>query len=200
MVPCGFWLQGFFYSNHSGLNVMIQLLARHNSKQWIMKSIRILLIAAILVFSQCSNGQSKSDKMYNAFTDMDGVTNISFSKNMVDAVNINVGDKGDEQKVTGDLYRVRFMAYNPEKGDMSGSQFITKAVRMLPWQYMKFEDNDSDSNTEIWLLGRKRKFRECHVFISNKSENQRQFVVSFYGDFTVNDIKSLKSNGMKISE
>ncbi len=166
-----------------------------------MKAITTFLTVAVLFLSQISGAQSKSDKMYNAFSNNDAVTSFTFSKNMIDAIDIDLGENGDGKKVTGDLHQIRFMSYNPEKGDLSGSEFLEKAKNYLPkMSYNKFEDDDDDSNAEIWLMGGKKKFQECHVFVHNQSDNQMQFVVSFYGDFTVNDIEKLKKTGKDFSE
>ena len=77
-----------------------------------MKTIRIFIVAVIVFTAQLSNAQSKSYKMYDAFANKDGVANFSFSKNMADAFNIDLGDD-DEKNVTGDLNEIRFMSYNP---------------------------------------------------------------------------------------
>jgi len=165
-----------------------------------MKTIQFLIIAIILGLTQLANAQSKSDKMYDVFASKDGVTNFSFSKNMVDAINIDVGDNGDNQRVTGDLHQVRFMSYNPKKGSLSGSEFTKKAIALLPPQYKEYIDGNNDSDVEIWLLGKKKKFKECHIFTKSSDDDQMRFVVSFYGDFTVNDLDGLKKAGEGFSE
>lgn len=165
-----------------------------------MKTIKITLAAIILIVSQLVNAQSKSDKMYNVFSGNDGVSSFSFSKSMIDAIDLNMGDN-DEKNVTGDLTRIRFMSYNPEKGNLSGSDFIDKAVDFLPSQYKKFEDESSDDDdVEIWLLGKKKKFTECHIFVKNDDDDQMRFIVSFYGDFTVNDLEKLREKGKGFSD
>ena len=164
-----------------------------------MKAIKMFCFLFVLSIFQVVNAQSKSDKMYDVFTSKDGITNFSFSKNMVNAININVGDDGDEQRVTGDLQQIRFMSYNPKKGELSGSEFTKKAIGFLPrTSYKKFED-DGDKDAEIWLLGGKKKFKECHVFTKNEDDNQVRLVVSFYGDFTVNDLNGLKKAGKNMT-
>jgi len=166
-----------------------------------MKTITTILSTFILLISQLTNAQSKSDKMYDQFANKDGISSFTFSKNMIDAINLDLGENGDEKKVTGDLHQIRFMSYNPEKGDLSGPQFLEKAIGYLPKSaYDKFEDEEDDSTTEIWLMGSKKKFQECHVFVRNEQDNQMQFVVSFYGDFTVNDLKKLRKSGKDFSE
>lgn len=149
-----------------------------------------MLLAVVL------NAQSKSDKMYDAFIGKDGVTNFSFSKNMLDAVDLDLGENGDDRNVTGDLYRVRFLTYNPKKGTLSGSDFHKKAVSLLPSRYKKYEDKKGETeDAEIWLLGKRKKFSECHLFFNNDDDNQLQFIVSFYGKFRVDDLDELKKTG-----
>ena len=76
-----------------------------------------------------------------------------------------------------------------------------KAIQLLPSQYKKYIDEDDEtSNTIIYLLGKKKKFSECHVFITNEFNDQMRFIVSFYGDFNVNDIDDLKKTGQSMSD
>ena len=155
----------------------------------------------LMLSTLLSLAQSKADRIYDAFENEEGVSSFAFTKNMVDAFNIDLGDDGEEKKVTGDLQKIRFMSYNPEKGEISGESFIRKAVSMLPSQYKKYEDEESDdSDAEIWLLGGKKKYSECHIFIRNDNPNSNCFLVSFYGDFTVNDLEGLKETGKGFSK
>ncbi|NQU85907.1 MAG: DUF4252 domain-containing protein [Mariniphaga sp.] len=166
-----------------------------------MKNTLLILITTLL-FSFVGYGQSKSDKMYNVFSDKEGVTNFSFSKNMVDAFDINLGDDEDDRKVTGDLNRIRFMSYNPKKGEFSGNEFLKKAVGYLPKSaYKKYDDKDDEvDGAEIWLMGGRKKYSECHVFVTNDNDKGLRFVVSFYGDFKVEDIDGLKKAGRNFSD
>ena len=165
-----------------------------------MKTIKITLASIFLTASIFANAQSKSDKMYDAFSGNDGISSFSFSKSMIDVIDLDLGDD-DEKNVTGDLHRIRFMSYNPEKGNLTGSGFIKKVIGLLPSQYNKFEDeSDDDEDVEIWLLGKKKKFTECHVFVKNDYDDQMRFVVSFYGDFTVTDLGNLREKGKGFSD
>lgn len=167
-----------------------------------MKAIVAIFFAlGLLLSSLVSKAQSKSDKMYDAFVNKDGITNFSFSKNMIKTVGIDLDDNDNNQNVTGDLYQVRVMVYNPEKGNMSGSEFTRKAIRHLPKSiYKKYKESFDNENAEIWLFGGKRKFKECHIFTNRNEEDHLRFVVSFYGDFTFNDIDGLKNKGKDFSE
>jgi hypothetical protein len=166
-----------------------------------MKTLTTLFFAlGLLLSTLLTSAQSKADKIYDAFDNKDGVTSFTFTKEMTDAFNIDLGDEGDEKNVTGDLHKIRFLSYNPEKGEMSGEAFLKKAVSMLPSNYEKYEDEDDDSNAEIWLLGKRKKFSECHVFVNNDNPTGNRFLVSFYGDFTVNDLEGLKATGKGFSK
>ena len=158
-----------------------------------------LVSILVLVATFLLNAQSKSDKIYDVFSGKDGVSNFSFSKNMIDAIDIDLGDE-DEKNVTGDLHRIRFMSYNPKKGSLNGPDFTQKVIAFLPSQYKKYVDEDEDdSDVIIYLLGGKKKFTECHVFVTNEKEEQMRFIVSFFGDFTVNDLDGLKKTGKGFS-
>ncbi len=159
----------------------------------------IAYLIGLLLAALFASSQSKSDKMYDTFNGNEAVFSFSFSKSMIDAINIDLGDDGDEKNVTGDLHYVRFMSYNPKKGTMSAEKFIRKAEALLPAQYKKIKDNNDDLDVDIWLLGNRKEYTECHIFIRNEDANGICFVVSFIGNFTVNDLKKLKKAGKEIA-
>ena len=165
-----------------------------------MKTIaKIFFIIGFLLATLLLSAQSKSDKIYNTFEGKPGITNFSFTKNMIDAIDIDLGEEDNERNVTGDLKEIRFLSYNPEKGQLSGQEFIEKAIKMLPRSYKKY-DGDNDSDTEIWLLGRRNKYKECHLFVKNENGEGNRFIVSFYGNFNVEDLDGLKKAGRDFSE
>jgi hypothetical protein len=161
---------------------------------------KIFFIIGFLLASLLLSAQSKSDKIYDTFANKPGITNFTFTKNMIDAIDLDFGEDGDERNVSGDLKEIRFISYNPEKGQLSGDEFIKKAISMLPRSYEKYEDEDNDSDTEIWLFGGKKSYKECHLFVKNENGKGNRFIVSFYGDFKVNDLSGLKKAGKDFSE
>ena len=173
---------------------------RLHLNETIMRTIKILAVSALVFAAQFSFAQNKSDKMYDTFSNKDGVTNFSFTKNMTDAFNIDLGEDNEGKELSGDLNKIRFMSYNPKKGDLSGTEFIKKAEALLPSQYKKYEGDNRDDDADIYLLENNRKFKEFLIFIKNHGEDQMRFVVSFYGDFTVNDIEGLTETGHGFSD
>ena len=165
-----------------------------------MKAITtFFFVLGLLLSSLLTSAQSKSDKIYNTFADEDGVTSFTFTKDMVDAFNIDLGDDGDEKKVAGDLQKIRFISYNPQKGAVSGKKFLNEAISMLPARYKKYEDDDEDSDAQVWLLGKKKRYSECHIFVSSDNSEGNCFIVSFFGNFKVNDLEALKETGEGMS-
>lgn len=165
-----------------------------------MKTITTLIFAlAFMLATLLVGAQSKSDKIYDTFSNKDGVSSFGFSKSMIDAIDIDLDNGDEDRKVSGDLNKIRFMSYNSEKGDLSANTFTQKAIAMLPPQYKKYDGNDDD-DIEIWLLGKKKKFTECHVFTKGEDLESLRFIVSFYGDFNVDDIDKLKEKGKGFSE
>lgn len=49
------------------------------------------------------------------------------------------------------------------------------------------------------MLGNKRKASEFHVFIRNESDDDLQFLISFYGDFDIDDIDNVREIGLNMS-
>jgi hypothetical protein len=127
-----------------------------------MKTIRIVMIAVILILSQMANAQGKSEKLFDSFANKDGITSFTFTKNMTDAFNIDLGENGDEQKISGNLNQIRFMSYNPKKGNLNGSEFINRAEALLPSQFKKYEDDDNEGDADVFLLGNNRKLTLFH--------------------------------------
>lgn len=158
-------------------------------------SIITLLIICLMAAASGLFGQSKSDKLFDAFRNKDGFTYFAFNKSMKDAFNIDL----DDETITGDLHEIKFLSYNPQKGSFSGPSFINKATGLLPSAYDKLKLEGEDNDAVIWKLGNKKKVSEYHVFIKNESPSDRHFLISFFGDFDVNDADGIKEIGLSFS-
>ncbi len=161
------------------------------------KSIKTSLFLLFVLIASVVLGQSKSDRLFDTFRNKPGVTYFAFTKNMQDAFNINMDD--DKGNIKGDLHEIRFMSYNPEKGSLSGSEFVRKAKNLLPSAYSQMDLDDDDDDTEIWMLGNKRKASEFHLFIKGREPESFQIIVSFFGDFDIDDAKGVKEIGLNFS-
>jgi len=159
---------------------------------------KITVILLFLFISGTIVGQSKSDRIYNSFNNSEGCSQFSFSKTMLDVVNIDLDEEG--KTVTGDLHEIRLLSYNPAKGAMSGPQFIRKAADLLPSSYDKLDLEDDNDGIEAWMLGNKRKASEFHLFIKSDNPESMHFLVSFYGKFKIDDMDKLTHIGINLSK
>lgn len=144
-----------------------------------------------------ASAQSKSYRLYNEFSNNPACSQFSFSKSMLDVVNLTVDEEG--KKVTGDLNEVRFLSYNPEKGKMSGSDFLKQLKSLLPSSYQKIKLDGEKNDMEVFILGNKKKATECHLFFKSSNQESIHFLVSFYGNFNIEDIDKLENIGKNFS-
>jgi hypothetical protein len=151
----------------------------------------------MLIVALTGKGQSKSYNIYDAYGNEDGFSYFSFSKTMLDAVDLNLDD--ENKKVTGDFHELRVMVYNPEKGKLNADFRKEMSQRLNKMNYKKVEPKDEDSNddVEFWIEGQGKKVKECHVIVESKEKNGYGCLVSFYGDFTVEDIDKLEAFSKK---
>ena len=167
-----------------------------------MKRLSIFLLIFFLGVSLFAQS-SPSDKLFEKMALKDGVTMLSFSKKMLDAVNLNFDEdeKNPERNVTGDLDRVKLVIYNaPDENPYMN--FRKEALDYLPKSRYDIvdpkeydEDDDGDENVDILVLRSGRKIKECHIIIGDDDDDDdgSGLMISFFGDFKVEDLKELAS-------
>lgn len=154
--------------------------------------IRIALIlllmgySSLLVFSQ----QKTTEKMFDDLRGMDEVTYLSLSKNLLQFMDFDLDSNEDEQarKVTGDLKEVKLVIFKPK---VSPEKSFIDQVRqyMKKGSYSLVEDNESGEDTEVWVHRNGRKVYECHVIFQGE---QNGVLLSFFGDFKIEDVKKMR--------
>ena len=159
----------------------------------------VVLLFAILNAS----AQSKSYQIYDQFSHRDGFTSLAFSKAMIDAVNLNIDE--ENKKITGDLMEIRILISNREKTNIAGSlsDIISGKFSKMDYRKIDFENakNSKDNeNVEFWVEGDSKRIKECHVIVTNSDDKQFSCLVSFYGNFKVEDLKSFEKFSRKQSE
>jgi len=158
--------------------------------------IQIFLILVALFTGGSLMAQSKSDKLFDTFRNKPGVIYFAFNKSMDDAFNIDLDEEG--KTVEGDIQEIRFMTYNPGKGQLGVKEFCRKSSNLLPSAYKLVEIDEGD-HAQIWMLGNSKKAKEFHVLVGGDGESDLCFWISFYGDFEVKDLDGIKEMGMEMS-
>lgn len=163
-----------------------------------MKTIAYIIFLCMTFGVSAVYAQSKADKIFDTFKNKPGVTYFAFTKDMKDAFDINLGDEGKEIK--GDLHEIRLLSYNPAKGKLNSEEFLKELADMLPGSYKKLvTGGDGDDGAEIRMLGNEKKASEFHVFIKNGNHEGLCFLISFYGDFLMDDAEGIKRIGTNLS-
>lgn len=128
--------------------------------------------------------------MFNELRGMDEVTYLSLSKNLLQFMDFDVECNDDEEtsKVTGDLNEVRLLIFKPdEKPDKN---FIDQVRQyMKKGSYSLVKDDELDEDTEVWVHRNGRKVYECHVIFQGE---QNGVLLSFFGDFKIEDVKKMR--------
>ncbi len=148
----------------------------------------VVLIAALGLAVQAQDRHS--DKLFEKLALKPGITMMSFSKEMLDAVNLSFDDEegNEESNVTGDLNEVKVVIYKaPENGEPMA--FRETALSYLPLsRYDKVEDDDPDEDVDIRILRRGKKVSECHVLFQGETNG---VLLSFFGDFKIDKVDEL---------
>ena len=161
---------------------------------------RIGILVAMLISFLSGFGQTKSQKIYDRYSNEAGFTYFSFSKSMIDAMNLNLDEEG--KKITGDFKEFKIMIYNEEKGNMKNfSGTISKELGSLRYEQVHPKDEKPTDDAEFWIEGAGKLVSECHIVIGNKGDaSNSAMLISFYGNFKIEDLDKLEKIAHKQSK
>ncbi|MCX6237512.1 MAG: DUF4252 domain-containing protein [Bacteroidia bacterium] len=158
---------------------------------------RLGLLVALIIATLTGSGQSRSYLIFDEYANHDGFTYLAFSKSMIDAVNLNLDD--ENKKITGDLNEIRILFLNREKSNLGESlpKIIAEKFSKLNYRKVEPKDADGSDDVEFWVEGDSKKVKECHVIVRNSNDKQFSCLVSFYGNFKVEDLEKLEKFSRK---
>ncbi len=161
---------------------------------------RIGILVAMLLSFLSGFGQTKSQKIYDRYAKEAGFTYFSFSKSMIDAMNLNLDEEG--KRITGDFQECRILIYNSEIGTLKDlSKTLSGELNSLRYEQVHPKGEKTSDDAEFWIEGKGDKVSECHILIGNKGDDHNStLMVSFFGNFKVDDLKKLEKIGQKQSE
>lgn len=158
---------------------------------------RIGILVALLISFLSGFTQTKSQKIYDRYPKEEGFTYLSFSKTMIDAMNLNLDENG--KKITGDFQECRILIYNPEKGKIPQfAREVSNQLSSLRYEQVHPKNEQPDEDAEFWIEGKGDRVSECHIIIGNKGKPENSsLLISFYGNFKVEDLKKLENIAQK---
>ena len=158
------------------------------------------ILIALFITSLTGSGQSRSYRIFDEFANQDGFTYLSFSKSMINAVNLTLDE--ENKKVTGDLKEIRILVLNREKSSLSESlpKIISEKFNRMNYRKVEPKDQKDKDDVEFWIEGDAKRVKECHVIVKDHDNNKFSCLVSFYGNFKVEDLESLEKFSRKQAE
>ena len=164
-----------------------------------MKIGGLVVLIAIILSSFTVSGQSRSYRIFDEFACHDGFTYLAFSKSMIDAVDFNLDDN---KNIKGDLKEIRLLFLNREKNIFKEpfADIISGKLNKMNYKRIKPEKDKDRDDAEFWIEGDSHKVKECHIIVKDHSDKKFSCLVSFYGNFTVEDLGSLEKFSRKQSD
>lgn len=158
-----------------------------------MKTVSSFIVAFIFTIGAMAQNRP-SDRLFEKMSLKPGITMMSFSKEMLDAIDMTLDDDDDEEKnkVTGDLHEVKVVIYNAPK-DKEPIDFRGEALRYLPLNKFKDIDSDeydidNDGSLDIRVHKSGRKIKECHILFQGETNG---VLLSFFGTFKIEDVEEM---------
>jgi hypothetical protein len=146
----------------------------------------IVLVAFAFIITHCFGQSSATEKMYEQLKGSSGVSLLTFSKDMIDMIDLSIDDDTDEKKVTGPLREIR-VAICKDSLDRSTIPLINGFLNKSPFKEVDLEDEKGD--LRIFVNRKGRAIEECHVAIPG---DNGLILVSFFGEFRVEDVDNLR--------
>ncbi len=156
----------------------------------------LLLSIALIAFSTSAITQTRpSDRLFEKMALKKGITMLSFSQEMLNAVNLSVdnNDNTEENNITGDLHEVKVMIYKAQENE-EPMDFRGETLRYLPLSKFRkinadeYDIDNHDGTVDIRINGSSRKIKECHILFQGETNG---VLLSFFGNFKVEDVKEM---------
>jgi len=154
-----------------------------------MKKIAIILLAIAL--PMLMQAQTKGEKLHAKYSNLDDFNSFSFSGSFLKNLDFEVDEDELEKNVTGDCKNIKFLTYKHNNGDETKFKKIIISQLSKGDSYKEVLTEDRDENSDevhFYAKGRGKKFSEFHILHYN---DNRTSLVSFFGDFHVDELETL---------
>jgi len=156
-----------------------------------MKKVAIILM--VILFPVLVNAQTKGERLHEKYSKYDEFNSFGFSGNFLNNLDFDVDEDEIEKNITGDCDGIKLLSYKHEEG--RGTKFKKHVISELTSGKYKqvLEDIEKDDDSDevyFFALGKKKRFSEFHLLHYNGT---RTSLVSFFGDFHIDELKTLSS-------
>lgn len=154
-----------------------------------MKKLLVILVAFALPL--LSQAQTKGEKLHAKYSNIDGFNSFSFAGSFLKNLDFDVDEDELEKNVTGDCKNIKFLSFKHETGDESKFKKIVISQLSKGNSYkevLKEERDENSDDVHFYAKGKGKKFSEFHILHYNE---YRTSLISFFGDFHVDELETL---------
>jgi hypothetical protein len=152
---------------------------------------KLLVIIAAIALPILVQAQTKAEKIHAKYSNLDGFNSFSFAGSFLKNLDFDVDEDELEKNITGDCKNIKFLTFKHETGDETKFKKIVSSELSKGDAYKEVltdrDDKDSDE-VHFFAKGNGKRFSEFHVLHYNEN---RTSLVSFFGDFHVDELKTL---------
>ncbi len=160
-----------------------------------MKNLITLLFVLILPFGL--SAQTKGEKLYNKYANKENVISFNFGGSFLPDLDLDIDDDGIKREVKGSYKTIKFLSFGTATNKAILKQFksdVNKLSRGGGYKEIQLDDEAMENN-HFYAKGNGKKFTEFHILnIPNKGTAT---LISFYGNFTVKQLKGLAKSKIK---
>ncbi|MDM8159294.1 DUF4252 domain-containing protein [Labilibaculum sp. K2S] len=152
---------------------------------------KLVVIIAAIVFPILIQAQTKGEQIHAKYSNLDGFTSFSFAGSFLKNLDFDVDEDELEKNITGECKNIKFLTFKHANGDETKFKNIVSSQLSKGNAYKEVLTDRDDKNSDdvhFFAKGNGKKFSEFHVLHFNEN---RTSLVSFFGDFRVDEIKTL---------
>ncbi len=154
-----------------------------------MKKVAIILM--VILFPVLIQAQTKAEKLHEKYAKLDEFSSFSFSGNFLKNLDFDVDEDEFEKNVTGDCDGIKLLSYKHENGDETKfKKIVTSTLSSGKYKEILKDIKKDECSDDVYFfaLGKRKRFSEFHLLHYNEN---RTSLVSFFGDFHIDELKSL---------
>lgn len=158
-----------------------------NTKE--MKKVAIILM--VILFPVLVNAQTKAEKLHDKYGKFDEFNSFGFSGSFLNNLDFDVDEDEIEKNITGDCDGIKLLSCKHEDGEKNKfKKFVISELTSGKYrEVLKDADRGADCDeVHFFALGKKKRFSEFHLLHHNEN---RTSLVSFFGDFHIDELKTL---------
>lgn len=145
----------------------------------------IISILALTSISLLGFSGGNSDKIHEEFANKQGVTSMTFSKEMLEAFDLDFDWKEALMNFSGDFTKIKILFFSDQN---EYSSDIQKKLKKYGYKEVDFEDND-EVDFEIYTDKKRKEFNEIHLMSTGEGSGM---LISVFGKFVITDKQDLK--------